>query len=72
MLVLTRRPGEEIVIDGQIRILVVSAKGDRIRIGIDAPPSVVVDRREVHERREQFSEFSGRRSRSHRTGPSQA
>lgn len=51
MLVLTRRPGEEIVIDGNIRITVVSVKGDRVRIGIEAPPSVVVDRQEIHERR---------------------
>ena len=51
MLVLTRRPGEEIVIDGNIRITVVAVKGDRIRIGIEAPPSVVVDRQEIHERR---------------------
>lgn len=52
MLVLTRRPGEEIVIGGNIRITVVSVKGDRIRIGIEAPPSVVVDRQEIHERRQ--------------------
>ncbi len=52
MLVLTRRPGEEIVIDGNIRVTVVSVKGDRIRIGIEAPPSVVVDRQEIHERRQ--------------------
>jgi carbon storage regulator len=51
MLVLTRRPGEEIVIDGKIRLTVVSVRGDRIRIGIEAPPSVVVDRQEIHERR---------------------
>lgn len=51
MLVLTRRPGEQIVIDGNIRLTVVSVKGDRIRIGIEAPPSVVVDRQEIHERR---------------------
>jgi carbon storage regulator len=51
MLVLTRRPGEEIVIDGDIRVTVVSVKGDRIRLGIDAPRSVVVDRQEIHERR---------------------
>jgi len=55
MLVLTRRPGEEIVIDGYIRLTVVSVKGDRIRLGIEAPPSVVVDRQEIHERRKQFS-----------------
>jgi carbon storage regulator len=51
MLVLTRRPGEEIIIDGKIRLTVVSVRGDRIRIGIEAPPSVVVDRQEIHERR---------------------
>jgi carbon storage regulator len=54
MLVLTRRPGEEIVIDGKIRITIVSVKGDRIRLGILAPPSVAVDRKEVHERRRQL------------------
>jgi carbon storage regulator len=51
MLVLTRRPGEEIVIDDNIRITVVSVKGDRIRLGIEAPPHVVIDRSEIHERR---------------------
>jgi carbon storage regulator len=56
MLVLTRRPGEEIVIDGKIRLTVVSVRGDRIRIGIEAPPSVVVDRQEIHERRKHHPE----------------
>jgi carbon storage regulator len=54
MLVLTRRVGEEIVIDGNIHVMVVGVKGDRIRIGISAPPSVTVDRKEVHERRAEF------------------
>ena len=54
MLVLTRRVGEEIVIDGNIRVMVVAVKGDRIRLGIIAPPSVPVDRKEVHERRTEF------------------
>jgi carbon storage regulator len=52
MLVLTRRPGEQIVIDGNIRLTVVSVKGDRIRIGIEAPPTVLVDREEIHARRQ--------------------
>ncbi|MGH7226960.1 MAG: carbon storage regulator [Gemmataceae bacterium] len=56
MLVLTRRAGEEIVIDGNIRITVVSVKGDRVRIGIEAPPSVVVDRSEIHQRRQHSPE----------------
>ena len=54
MLVLTRRVGEEIVIDGNIHVMVVAIKGDRIRLGISAPPSVPVDRKEVHERRTEF------------------
>jgi carbon storage regulator len=51
MLVLSRRPGEEIVINDDIRLTVVSIKGDRIRLGISAPPHVQVDRAEVHERK---------------------
>ena len=51
MLVLTRRPGEQIVIDGNIRITLVSIRGDRVRLGIEAPPTVTVDRQEIHERR---------------------
>jgi carbon storage regulator len=55
MLVLTRRVGEEIVIDGGIVITVAGVKGGLVRLGITAPPSVCVDRREVHERRTQFA-----------------
>jgi len=51
MLVLMRRLGESIVIDGGIRVTVVSVQGERVRIGIEAPPDVRVDRQEVHERR---------------------
>jgi carbon storage regulator len=56
MLVLARRPGETIVIDGDVRITVVEAKGNCVRLGIEAPPHILVDRAEVHERRMQFSE----------------
>jgi carbon storage regulator len=51
MLVLSRRVGEVIVIDGDIRITVVLVQGQKVRIGIEAPPHVPVDRQEVHERR---------------------
>lgn len=47
MLVLARRIGEEIVIDGDIRLTVVSVRGKTVRLGIAAPPSVPVDREEV-------------------------
>lgn len=55
MLVLTRRIGEEIVIDGNIRIMVVGVKGDRVRVGISAPPHIAVDRKEIHDRRADFT-----------------
>ena len=59
MLVLTRRVGEEIVIDGDIQVTVVAVKGDKVRIGISAPASVQVDRKEVHERRAEFASEPG-------------
>jgi carbon storage regulator len=56
MLVLTRKNGEAIVIDGQIRVTVVAIKGDRVRLGITAPPEVRIDRDEVHQRIREFAE----------------
>jgi carbon storage regulator CsrA len=50
MLVLSRRPGEEIVIDGHIRITLVGIKGGQVRLGITAPRSVSVLRRELCDR----------------------
>ena len=55
MLVLSRRVGEEIIINDNIRVTVVAVKGDRVRLGIVAPREVTVDRSEVHERRLQFA-----------------
>jgi carbon storage regulator CsrA len=54
MLVLSRRVGEEIVIDSDIILTVVAIKGGAVRLGITAPPSVCVDRQEVHQRRAAF------------------
>jgi carbon storage regulator len=51
MLVLSRRLGEEVVIAGTIRVTILATNGDRVRIGIVAPPSVPVQRQEVHDRR---------------------
>jgi carbon storage regulator len=55
MLVLTRRIGETIVIDGDIRVTIVSVKGDKVRLGVTAPEMVRVDREEVHRRRNELS-----------------
>jgi carbon storage regulator len=51
MLVLTRKIGETIVIDGVIAVTVLANRGDKVSIGIQAPENVRVDRREIHERR---------------------
>jgi carbon storage regulator len=55
MLVLTRKNGQEIVIGGGIRVTIISVKGDRVRVGISAPPEVRVDREEVHRRVSEFA-----------------
>ncbi len=56
MLVLTRRLGEAIVIDGCIHVQVAAIQGDKVRLGIDAPEEIRVDRLEVHQRRAQFAD----------------
>jgi carbon storage regulator len=49
MLVLTRRPGEEIFIGRNIRLTVVSIGPGRIKLGITAPRDVRIDRQEIAE-----------------------
>jgi carbon storage regulator len=56
MLVLTRKVGEVVVIDGCITVTVVSVDGNKIRLGITAPPEIRIDREEVHRRRVEFVE----------------
>jgi len=47
MLVLSRKVGESIFINESIRVTVVQANNGRIRLGIDAPPEVIVLREEL-------------------------
>jgi carbon storage regulator len=49
MLVLTRYIDEVIFIGDDIRIVITDVRGDRVRIGIDAPADVSVHRKEVYE-----------------------
>jgi carbon storage regulator len=51
MLILTRRPHESIRLGSRIRITVLGFKGNQVRIGIEAPPEVAIDREEVWERK---------------------
>lgn len=50
MLVLSRKIDEKIVIDSNIVITVLSVSGDKVKIGIDAPKNVSVNREEVENR----------------------
>ena len=51
MLILSRRPNESLRIGGNVVITVVGFSGNQIRLGITAPPNVVIDREEVHQRK---------------------
>lgn len=50
MLVLSRRIGETLVINDNIKLTVLGIKGNEVRIGIDAPRDVAVNRQEIHEK----------------------
>lgn len=49
MLVLSRKKNESIVIGDDITITVIEIRGDKVRLGIQAPTDVAVHRREVYD-----------------------
>ena len=49
MLVLSRKRNESIVINNDITIVVVEIRGDKVRLGVEAPKEVPVHRREVYD-----------------------
>ncbi len=51
MLVLTRKIGELIVIGDDIKIKIVEIKGKQVRIGIEAPRNVAVNREEIYKQK---------------------
>jgi len=50
MLILTRRIGEKLVINENVIVTILAAKGSQIRIGIEAPREVQVHREEIFQR----------------------
>jgi carbon storage regulator len=51
MLILTRRVGESLIIGEDIEVTVCGVNGNQIRIGINAPKDIAVDRAEIRERK---------------------
>ena len=49
MLVLSRKKNERIVINDDITIVVVEIRGDKVRLGVEAPKEVPVHRHEIYE-----------------------
>lgn len=47
MLILSRKPGDAILIDGGIRVVVLACDGGGVRLGIEAPASVGIVREEI-------------------------
>lgn len=47
MLALSRRTGESIVIDNDVEITILEIKGDQVKLGIKAPKSVPIYRKEI-------------------------
>jgi carbon storage regulator len=58
MLVLSRKKDEKIIIGDQITVMVIEIRGDKVRLGIEAPKEVSVHREEVYDaiRRERDQE----------------
>ncbi len=49
MLVLTRKKNQSIIVGDDVEIVVVDIKGDQIKLGVNAPKSIAVHRKEVYE-----------------------
>ncbi len=50
MLILTRKPGETLMIGDDVTVTVLGVSGNQVRIGINAPQSVAVHRSEIYDR----------------------
>ena len=52
MLILTRRPEESLHIGNDVVVTVLGIKGNQVRLGIRAPTNIVIDRDEIHLRKQ--------------------
>jgi carbon storage regulator len=56
MLVLSRKPGESVVIDGRIKVKIVRLDGDVVKLGIEAPADIPIHRQEVYDEIQQSNQ----------------
>ncbi len=49
MLVLSRNKEESVIIDNKIEVVIVDVRGDKVRLGIDAPRDISIHRKEIQE-----------------------
>jgi len=52
MLILTRRIGETLMVGDEVTVTVLGVKGNQIRIGVNAPINIAVDREEIYLRKQ--------------------
>ena len=62
MLVLTRKKGQALMIGNDIELSIIDIQGDQVRIGINAPRSVPIHRKEIYEeiKKENLSAVAGK------------
>ena len=56
MLVLSRLKGESIIIGHKVKVMVVEVRGGKVRLGIEAPEEITVNREEVEKRETESAE----------------
>jgi carbon storage regulator len=67
MLILTRRVGEKLIIGEDVTVTVLGVKGNQVRVGINAPRDITVNREEIYQRI--MKEREGLNSARHRGTP---
>jgi carbon storage regulator len=69
MLVLSRKKNESIVINNDITIVVVEIRGDKVRLGVEAPKEVPVHRREIYDSIQRSAAAAGNSTQAGTNGP---
>ena len=69
VLIFTRRVGEEIRIGNDIRVRILEVKGKQVRLGIEAPPDVIIHREEIYLRINEDNNHTGETGKRGETWP---